>query len=61
MYLYSEFLKKSSPPIAPVRRFRGRATIGRTAAGRSNLAELADESASRSGRQPSRLPNEEPG
>ena len=28
---YLEFLKKSSPPIAPVRRFRGRATIGMTA------------------------------
>jgi len=51
-----EFLKKSSPPIAPVRRFRGRPTIGRTAEGRSKLAELADESASRSGRQPSHLP-----
>ena len=33
----------------------------RTAEGRSKLVELAGESASRSGRQPSRLPNEEPG
>ena len=40
---------------------RGAVQTGGDAEGRSKLAEMADESASRSGRQPSPSHNEEPG
>ena len=41
-----EILKRISPLMRPVRGVLGRATMGKTAEGRSELAELADDSAS---------------
>ena len=43
LWHYLEILKNISPLIWPVRGIRGRATIGRTVEGRSELAELADD------------------